>query len=195
MGPIINKPVLNNRWVVVNEIRERNEVGRDHRMGARPSGNPSGCMDGPRGPSGGEYEDKRRRKVCFRCDEPFTLGHMCRNKHLHVLIMGEGEEVMENEMWGSQAAKNLKEETFAFALFYYKDRPKEFKIFIGATHFGWEPTKMDFQIIHYKHGKENRVADALSRVKPVCLIYKNSYHTNKVPLISLGRTLRNYKNL
>ncbi|RDX88844.1 hypothetical protein CR513_29503, partial [Mucuna pruriens] len=58
-----------------------------------------------------EYEDKRRRRVCFRCNEPFALSHMCRNKHLHVLILREGEEVIENEMWGSEVEENPKKDT------------------------------------------------------------------------------------
>ncbi|RDX88325.1 hypothetical protein CR513_30098, partial [Mucuna pruriens] len=70
-----------------------------------------------------EYEDKRRRRVCFRCDEPFAPSHMCRNKHLHVLMLGEGVEVIENDMWGSKAEENPKENTMMLHM----------NIVVGAT--------------------------------------------------------------
>lgn len=39
-----------------------------------------------------EMEEKCRRRLCYRPDEPFVPGHVCRNKHLHILILGEEEE-------------------------------------------------------------------------------------------------------
>lgn len=39
-----------------------------------------------------EYEDRRRRNLCFQCDEPFSTGHACRNRTLNILIVGEEGE-------------------------------------------------------------------------------------------------------
>lgn len=45
--------------------------------------------------SDAEIEERRRRGLCFRCDETFSPGHICKNRHLHVLLMGEDEKQME----------------------------------------------------------------------------------------------------
>lgn len=46
-----------------------------------------------------ELQAKREKGLCFRCDEKYSVGHRCRNKELHVMLIygeegatGEGEE-------------------------------------------------------------------------------------------------------
>ncbi|XP_057451806.1 uncharacterized protein LOC130743580 [Lotus japonicus] len=44
-----------------------------------------------------EMRDKREKKLCFRCDEPYSREHRCKNKQLRMIIMeeddgSEGEE-------------------------------------------------------------------------------------------------------
>lgn len=46
---------------------------------------------------------KKDKGLCFRCDDKYTIGHRCRNKELHVLLVaddiegGDGEEEMKEE--------------------------------------------------------------------------------------------------
>ncbi|WVZ20087.1 hypothetical protein V8G54_007409 [Vigna mungo] len=44
-----------------------------------------------------EENEKRRRGLCFRCDERYSPGHVCRNKQLHVILLGQEEGVEEDE--------------------------------------------------------------------------------------------------
>ncbi|XP_028552250.1 uncharacterized protein LOC114580023 [Dendrobium catenatum] len=43
-----------------------------------------------------ELKEKRAKGLCYRCDEKFTLGHRCKERTLHVIIVGDSEEE-ENE--------------------------------------------------------------------------------------------------
>ncbi|KAG4912398.1 hypothetical protein JHK86_052831 [Glycine max] len=52
-------------------------------------------------------KDRFRRRLCFRCDEPFSLGHVCHNKHLHMLMLGEGEKVEDKEQENGEEEKLL----------------------------------------------------------------------------------------
>ena len=36
-------------------------------------------------------KEKREKKLCFRCDEPFSRDHKCTNKHLRMIILEEEE--------------------------------------------------------------------------------------------------------
>ncbi|OIW19869.1 hypothetical protein TanjilG_27235 [Lupinus angustifolius] len=55
---------------------------------------------------GGDYrrltsakmKEKREKGLCFRCDEPFSRDHRCRNKQLHMLLMADEEEAEEEEV-------------------------------------------------------------------------------------------------
>lgn len=46
---------------------------------------------------------KKDKGLWFRCDDKYTIGHRCRNKELHVLLVaddiegGDGEEEMKEE--------------------------------------------------------------------------------------------------
>ncbi|XP_057445429.1 uncharacterized protein LOC130737628 [Lotus japonicus] len=42
--------------------------------------------------SSAEMKEKREKRLCFRCDEPFSREHRCKNKHLRMVIMEEEEE-------------------------------------------------------------------------------------------------------
>lgn len=44
-----------------------------------------------------DIEDRRRKRLCFHCDEPFSLGHVCQNKHLNILILVEESDHEEEE--------------------------------------------------------------------------------------------------
>ncbi|XP_028554071.1 uncharacterized protein LOC114580489 [Dendrobium catenatum] len=39
-----------------------------------------------------ELKEKRAKGLCYRCDEKFTPGHRCKEKTLHVIIVGDSEE-------------------------------------------------------------------------------------------------------
>lgn len=40
-----------------------------------------------------QIEEYRRKNLCFKCDEPFTLGHKCKSK---LLMLIESEDADEN---------------------------------------------------------------------------------------------------
>ena len=44
-----------------------------------------------------KVEEYRRKNLCFKCDEPFTPGHKCRNKSLMMIESEEQEELSEEE--------------------------------------------------------------------------------------------------
>lgn len=55
-----------------------------------------------------EYEEKKRKGLCFKCDEKYFMGHQCLNKELRVLLVvngceieleEDGEESVEEEKW------------------------------------------------------------------------------------------------
>ncbi|KAF1883871.1 hypothetical protein Lal_00038364 [Lupinus albus] len=39
-----------------------------------------------------EMKEKREKGLCFRCDEPFTRDHICKNKQLRTIILAEEEK-------------------------------------------------------------------------------------------------------
>lgn len=39
-----------------------------------------------------EFQERKSKGLCFRCDEKWKLGHVCRRKELSVLIVGDAEE-------------------------------------------------------------------------------------------------------
>ncbi|KAF1860439.1 hypothetical protein Lal_00037783 [Lupinus albus] len=41
--------------------------------------------------------EKREKGPCFRCDEPFTRDHICKNKQLRMIILAEEEEAEKGE--------------------------------------------------------------------------------------------------
>ena len=38
-----------------------------------------------------ELQDPRDKGICYRCDEKFFVGHWCKNKQLHVLLVEEDD--------------------------------------------------------------------------------------------------------
>ncbi|XP_019429957.1 PREDICTED: uncharacterized protein LOC109337432 [Lupinus angustifolius] len=40
----------------------------------------------------GEMKEKREKGLCFRCDEPFTRGHVCKQRQLGMIIMADEED-------------------------------------------------------------------------------------------------------
>ena len=40
---------------------------------------------------------EKREKLCFRCDEPFSRDHRCKNKQLRMIIMEEDDEIEEDD--------------------------------------------------------------------------------------------------
>lgn len=61
-----------------------------------------------------EEQHKRRRGVCFRCDERFFPGHVCKNKQLHVILLGEDEDEERKEPKDGEEEES--EETTALQL-------------------------------------------------------------------------------
>ncbi|KAJ1425542.1 Retrotransposable element Tf2 [Sesbania bispinosa] len=49
-----------------------------------------------------EMQDKIRWKVCFRCVERFFPGHVCKNKQLHILLLGDEEQGEEGACVGEE---------------------------------------------------------------------------------------------
>ena len=41
-----------------------------------------------------EFQDRKKRGLCFRCDEKWRIGHICKNKGLSVLIVND-EDTLE----------------------------------------------------------------------------------------------------
>lgn len=56
-------------------------------------GSSSTSMRGRRKLTDAEYEDRRRKRLCFKCDERYFVGHVCKNKELQVLVVLNGCEV------------------------------------------------------------------------------------------------------
>ena len=46
-------------------------------------------------------QDRRDKGICYRCDEKFFIGHRCKNKQLHVLLVEEddAEKGTETKKW------------------------------------------------------------------------------------------------
>ncbi|XP_062073590.1 uncharacterized protein LOC133777856 [Humulus lupulus] len=44
-----------------------------------------------------EYQDKKNRGVCFRCDKKFHRGHVCEQKSLHVMLIADEIEGSESQ--------------------------------------------------------------------------------------------------
>ena len=42
--------------------------------------------------SDSEWQEKREKGLCFRCDEKFTMGHRCKKKELRVVLVSDEEE-------------------------------------------------------------------------------------------------------
>ena len=41
-----------------------------------------------------EFQDRKKKGLCFRCDEKWRIGHICKNKGLSVLIVND-EDTLE----------------------------------------------------------------------------------------------------
>lgn len=39
-----------------------------------------------------EFQDRKSKGLCYRCDEKWRIGHICKKKELSVLIVAEEEE-------------------------------------------------------------------------------------------------------
>lgn len=66
--------------------------------------------------SSGELEEKRKKGLCYWCDEKYTAGHNCRQKKLYSLeIVGEddNEEVRETEYEEAETGGVTQEENSA----------------------------------------------------------------------------------
>ncbi|KAF1896018.1 hypothetical protein Lal_00033459 [Lupinus albus] len=48
--------------------------------------------------SSAEIKEKREKRLCFRCDEPFSREHRCKNKQLRMLLLAEEDEVEEERV-------------------------------------------------------------------------------------------------
>ena len=44
-----------------------------------------------------EIQKRREKGLCFKCDEKYYFGHVCKNKELQILILEEEEEVSQIE--------------------------------------------------------------------------------------------------
>ncbi|XP_071924950.1 uncharacterized protein [Coffea arabica] len=40
-----------------------------------------------------EYNHRREKGLCYRCAEPYTLGHVCKQAHAHLLLADEDEDM------------------------------------------------------------------------------------------------------
>lgn len=40
--------------------------------------------------SDADWKNHRQCGLCFHCDEQFVPDHVCKNRHLHVSLLGEG---------------------------------------------------------------------------------------------------------
>lgn len=45
-----------------------------------------------------EVQTKRKKGLCYRCDEKFTIGHQCKNKELQELVIREIKVTSEEEL-------------------------------------------------------------------------------------------------
>lgn len=59
-----------------------------------------------------EHEERRRKGLCFRCDEKFSTGHVCKIKQLRIMLMkkqrirkkrSNGKRFWHNLHWISKA--------------------------------------------------------------------------------------------
>ncbi|KAJ1379359.1 Retrotransposon gag domain [Sesbania bispinosa] len=66
-----------------------------------------------------EFQEKSRKGLCFRCDEKFGPGHVCKNKQLHVLILNEEcmEEEEEEEGHDSQNGEDLENKVLQLSMY------------------------------------------------------------------------------
>lgn len=64
-----------------------------------------------------EYQRKREKGLCFRCDKKFTPAHRCKNKQLHVLLLSKE---VEDDINQSEAdlftEEEVKDDTMALSL-------------------------------------------------------------------------------
>lgn len=58
-----------------------------------------------------QIAEKRRKRLCFSCDEPYNPGHKCKTPHLFMLLPSEEEvEECEEEVCGELGHKDLMDE-------------------------------------------------------------------------------------
>ena len=57
-----------------------------------------------------EFQDKRAKGLCFKCDDKWSMGHRCKNKELSVLWM-DGEAELESQDEGEQLVDKADEPT------------------------------------------------------------------------------------
>lgn len=85
-----------NRTVTVEPVGNT-----ENKLGSSSGNNKAGpALEGGR-PRVGEYKhltaaemkDKREKNLCFRCDEPFSRDHKCKNRQLRMLIMEEEDDL------------------------------------------------------------------------------------------------------
>ena len=73
-------------------------------------GKPTGQIPVRRLPPG-QIEEYTRKNLCFKCDEPFTLGHKCKNKLLMLIECEDSEDIAKEEenLWETQEQSENKE--------------------------------------------------------------------------------------
>ncbi|KAJ1397185.1 Retrotransposon gag domain [Sesbania bispinosa] len=65
-----------------------------------------------------EFQEKSRKGLCFRCDEKFGPGHVCKNKQLQVLILEEEcIEEEEEESNGGQDGEELEHKVLQLSMY------------------------------------------------------------------------------
>ncbi|KAL1225384.1 hypothetical protein V5N11_009039 [Cardamine amara subsp. amara] len=69
-----------------------------------------------------EFDDKRRKGLCFRCDERYFVGHECKNKGLQVLTVLNGREmeiIEEDNVAITEAGEIVMGEYMALSMYSY----------------------------------------------------------------------------
>ncbi|KAK7288441.1 hypothetical protein RIF29_01900 [Crotalaria pallida] len=65
---------------------------RSNPVPPKPAGSP---RRGTHNLTAKEWEERRRKGLCFRCAQPFNAGHRCPDPKLRVMLLGEDEELNE----------------------------------------------------------------------------------------------------
>lgn len=73
-----------------------------HKMNSYPYFNPNSNLPQSNKPTGEirrlsdkEWQSRKEKGLCFRCDEKWVIGHKCKKKELSVLVAQEEEEMEE----------------------------------------------------------------------------------------------------
>ncbi|KAL4564274.1 hypothetical protein LXL04_028334 [Taraxacum kok-saghyz] len=93
-GVLSGSPLITPVKTTFFSPRTSNSSNQNSTTGTPAQGKPGGKI---RRLSDKEWQFKREKGLCFKCDEKWNIGHRCRRKELSVLITYEEDDIEEEQ--------------------------------------------------------------------------------------------------